>query len=329
MTLMDLFRLIRKYWVIVLVATLVCGAAGFAFSMLKHDAKDQISATANIVGNSQTGGVKGFALAESRKIVFDDETRFEDKDCEYELEVEVESGSQTVTVTVSGPDETLCIDLANQIAEVACQQAKAAYPGSDYYLAYSGQVEKATMANIEEASGPSKKYLIVAILAGLFLGICIVVILDMIRRPIKSIEGMQDAVGLSVLEKLPAPNGERLLANVRFASKADDLKRVCVVPLGEGDLAEQVADLMRAAIVAEQNMARESSQEADDAVRDSFYVQICAPLSVDMSAAYESRGADAVVVVARQWKDSLTNLEATVAELKLAEANLVGLVFAK
>ena len=329
MALMDLFRLIRKYWVIVLVAALVCGAAGFAFSMIKHDAKDQISATANIVGNSQTGGVKGFALAESRKVVFADGIRFEDGECEYELAVEVESGSQTVKVTVSGPDKALCIDTANQIAEAACSKAKAEYPGSDYLLAYRGQVEKATMANVEEAAGPSMKLLIAAILAGLFLGICIVVIIDMIRRPIKSGEGMQAAVELPVLEKLPSLNGERLLANVRFAAKTDDLKRVCVVPLGEGDLAEQVADLMRAAIEVEHSVGKGMSQEVDDTVRDTFYVQACEPLSAGMSAAYESRGADAVIIAGRQWKDGLVVLEATVAELKLAEANLVGLVFAQ
>ena len=329
MTLMDLFRLIRKYWVIVVAATLVCGCAGYVYSMCKHDAKDQATATANIVGNSQVAGVSGFANAEGRKIVFDGDVGFEDSGCEYSLEVAVETGSQTVMVTVSGPDEALCIDIANQIADAAYQQARIAYPGSGNTLAYSGQVEKATMANVIEAAGPSKKYLIVAILAGLFLGICIVVIIDLIKRPIKSIEGMQDAVELPVLEKLPASNGERLLANVRFASKADDLKRVCVVPLGEGGLAEQVADLLRTAIVTEQNTIKKSSREADDAVRDAFYVQICAPLSMDMSAAYESRGADAVIVVARQWDDSLTDLETTVAELKLAEASLVGLIFAQ
>lgn len=330
MTLMDLFRLIRKYWVIVLAATLVCGAAGFGYTMLKHDVKDQISATANIVGNSQTGGVVGFAKAEGRKIVFDDEARFEDEDCEYELVVEVESGSQTVKVTVSGPDEGLCIDLANQIAEAACRQAKIEYPGSDYRLAYSGHVEKANTANVKEASGPSKKFIIAAILAGLFLGVCIVVIIDMKRRPIKSIEGMQEAVELPVLEKLPATNGERLLANVRFASKVDDLKRVCIIPLSKGNLADQVADLMRAAIESEQSVGEsEASRESDDAVYDAFYVQVCAPFAESMSAAYESRSADAVIVVAHQWNDSLSDLETTVAELKLAEANVVGLVLAQ
>ena len=327
MTLMDLFRLIRKYWVIVLVATLVCGAAGFAFTLIKHDAKDQISATANIVGNSQSPGVLGYAKAEGRMIVFDDGTRFEDEECEYTLTVAVENGSQTVRVEVSGPDEALCISLANQIAESACTKAREKYPESDYRLGYVGEVEKATMANVEEASPPSKKYIIAALLAGLFLGICIVVIIDLIRRPIKSIEGMQDAVELPVLEKFPAANGERLLANVRFASQVDDLKRVCIVPLGEGGLAERVADLMRTAIEAEIRTGMGASQEADDAVRDAFYLQACKPLSVDMSAAYEARGADAVIIAGRQWEDNLSALKTTAAELKLAEANLIVLVF--
>jgi len=46
-----------------------------------------------------------------------------------------------------------------------------------------------------------------------------------------------------------------------------------------------------------------------------------------MSAAYEARGADAVIIAGRQWEDNLSALKTTAAELKLAEANLIGLVF--
>lgn len=326
MTLLDLCRLMKKYWVLILVCMLVCGAAATAFSYLRHSGgSEEISATANIVGNSQAGGVKGLATEEGRQVELKDGTKFGDPDCEYELKVDIETGTTTVTVTVSGPDEQQCIDLANDIAERTCDKAFAWYPGSDYRLAYDGHVERATMANVTESAGPSKKYILVGLLGGLFLGVCIVVIIDLIRRPIKSVEGMQDLVELPVLEKLPATNGERLLANVRFASGIDDLKRVCVVPLGDSGIADEVAKMIESAMATE----KPGNADADEAVRDTFFVQACAPLSQNMSAAYESRGADAAIVVGRQWTDSLTTLETTVAELKLAGTNVAGLVFAQ
>ena len=153
----------------------------------------------------------------------------------------------------------------------------------------------------------------------MFLGICIVVIIDMVRRPVKSIEGMQDLTELPVLEKLPAKDGNRLLANIRFAAKKDDLQTVCVVPLGEGTLVQDVCAMLKAAMDAEKG-AGDSG--------DTFEAVACEPLSANMDAAYRSRKADAVIVAGRQWSDSLTALESTVAELKLADVNLVGIVFA-
>ena len=48
-----------------------------------------------------------------------------------------------------------------------------------------------------------------------------------------------------------------------------------------------------------------------------------------MSAAYQAQDADATVLTVNQWTDSLKTLESAVAELRLADTNLVGIVFAK
>ena len=327
MTLMDLFRLIRKYWIIVVVVTLVCGGAAGVYVKVSKSAGH--SATAAVVGNSQATGLMGFAGAEGRALI--------GADSGYTVETKTETGTNTVNITVTGPNEDECIALANGIASRTCDRAVQAY--KNFENPFSGTVEKAEKAD-KVKSGGGKKYLLVGILAGLFLGICIVVIIDLVRRPVKSVEGMQDLVELPVLEKLPAESGERLLANIRFASKKDDLARVCVVPLGDRALADEVAALLDAAMVAEvgQGPAVNTSSDdgrgsafavAEEAVRDRFVVQACDSLSVGMNAAYDARGADAVIVAGRQWADSLTALESTVAELQLAGANVVGLVFAE
>lgn len=316
MTLMDLFKLIRKYWIIMVAATVACGAAAGVYTMMSKSTEH--AATAAIVGNSQANGVLGFAKAEGRKLIGAESV--------YKMEAKVESGTTTVNVTVSGPEGQRCIEYANNIASHTLDRANEAY--ENFENPFSGMVEKAD-ATEEVKSGGGMKYLFVGILAGLFLGVCIVVVIDMVRRPIKSIEGMQDLVDLPVLEKLPVNNGERLLANVRFASKNDDLKKVCVVPLGDMALAEEVAVLLHNAMATEAQSANGLTTNADEAMRDSFLVQTCAPLTQSMSAAYESRSADAAIVVGHQWDDSLTALETTVAELELAGTNVVGLIFAK
>ena len=187
---------------------------------------------------------------------------------------------------------------------------------------YNGTVSPATEAEAS-SSGGSMKYLLVALLAGLFVGVCIVVVLDMRKRPVKTPEGAQEAVELPVLEILPAKSGERLLANVRFAA-ADaagegvdpgSLGSVLVVPAGDEAAARAACELLKEAAEAEDAGALEVAQAG--------------PLSEGMAGAYASRDAGAVVVAVRQWADALPQLESTVAELRLAGANLVGLAFAR
>lgn len=55
-------------------------------------------------------------------------------------------------------------------------------------------------------------------------------------------------------------------------------------------------------------------------------IQSCQSLASGMSGMYTAKAADAVVVSARQWTDSLRDLEDTLQELSLAQANVAGLV---
>ena len=124
--------------------------------------------------------------------------------------------------------------------------------------------------------------------------------------------------------------GERFLANVRFACEAHDLKTVCIVPVGSVEDAKGCAQLLGKALSEEgapfKLYANRLPQELPEGT---VAIAACQPLASGMEAAYESRRADAVVVAARQWDDSLRTLETTVAELRLAKAKLVGAAFLK
>ena len=307
MTLMDLCRLLGRYWKLVVALPVVCVAICAAVLFAQPGASASASATARVVSNSQVAIVYGHAASLARQL--------EGADPDYAVSAKADGNSMTVSVTATGPDEAECLQLADAVAAdavAATEQDFAENEGSEFLVAFRAQVEPAELDDAA-ASGGKLKYLAVALLGGLFVAVCVVVLIDLKRRHVKSAGGVQDAVELPVLEILPAVSGERLLANVRFASKVDDLGSVCVIPAGDGTAAERACEAL------EQGAQVEGAQ---------LQVVRCEALSQGMAGAYKAREADAVVVTARQWADSLTQLESTVAELRLADAKLVGIVYA-
>lgn len=61
-----------------------------------------------------------------------------------------------------------------------------------------------------------------ALLLGLFVSICVVVVIDLIKAPIKSQNDIELSSGLPVIGVIPSRDrGERLLANVRFLTEGE------------------------------------------------------------------------------------------------------------
>lgn len=315
MTLLDLCRLIKRFWVIVIAFPVVFGVACAGYLLVQEETVSH-SATAQIVVNSSpyVNSVAGVAAGEVRQ--------FSAEPSDFTLAYKADGATMTVSVTVSGPDPDSCVEIVNSTADSIVEKSDELLVDTaqkDALLAFKAEVEYADAVDevLDAGKQGSSKYVLVAILAGLFVAICVIVVIDMMRRPVKSIEGVQDAVELPVLEKLPvADGGERLLANVRFASKIDDLRSASVIPVGDAALAEEIAGILTGAAAAEGKGAALS-------------VTPCKSLALSMDAAYLSRDVDAVVLAVRQWTDSLSALESSVAELRLADANLVGIVFAK
>lgn len=312
MTLHELWLVVVKRWKLIVAVPVVCAVACFAYLSFYNSGGGSYTASSCVVANTSVQSVAGMAASEGRQYI--DQLKSADSASAKGLEIVAkgDTNMMTVTITVTGPDGDACVKAANAVAEATNARAEEALVVPEG-LSYAGQVEFATKAQFDKRSG--LKYPLVAILGGLFVAICIAVVLDMRKRPVKTAEGAQDAVELPVLEVLPAANGERLLANIRFAAKKDDLASVYIVPAGDGDVARKASELVQAA--------------AGDEGARGVSVEVGAPLGESMQAAYDARSRDAVVVSVRQWVDTLPQLESAVAELRLADANLVGLVFAK
>ena len=307
MTLLDFFRLIRKYLPLIIVVPVLCVLACLGYLAIGNSDGAKYTAQSRIIVSTHVQEVGGLAQVQGRAYSEENEA--------IKVTSYVDSGIKTVVIIVDAPREDLSVEIANAIADDVLEEAFEFVP-KNYEDPFNARVEKAEKAKDAGSSG-HKKLILIVFLAGLFIAICIVIVIDTLKRPVKSVEGIQRAIELPVLEKLPVTDsGERLLANIRFASKKDDLKTVCLIPVGNGSAIEQAADALRAAASAEN-------------LETQIDIQCFDSLANGMKAAYEARTADATLLVAVQWDDSLTALESAAAELRLANANLVGVVFAQ
>ena len=310
MTLLDLFRLIGRYWKIAVVLPLICVLACAGFLVIRGQTASYTASAYVVAGTSaQLSTLNGTASSSARE--------YATANPGYSASAKADTAALTVSITATGPDASGAANAANEVANDAVEGAQELL-GKDNVTA---RVEKA--ANGTRASGSSLlTYLFVALLAGLFAAVCVIVAIDAIKRPVKGSADLEAASGMPVLEELPAGSGERLLADVRFASGKENVRDVVIVPVKDGAPASLAGMMLSRASQAE-------SPEESEAHGGRVRVMACAPMLQGTSAAYQSRHADAVVLVAAQWVDTRNEVQRAANELRLAGANLVGCVLVK
>lgn len=311
MTLQDLWKLIGHYKRLCIVLPLVFALAGAGFAILRSVGA-AYTANSYIVAASaaQLTTLNGTAASAARE--------YAAANPGYAASAKAEASSLTITISASGPDSDGVAAAANAIATSAVEGAEGLL-GKDGVKA---QIEQA-YSSVRSSGGSILSTVLIALFAGLFAAICLVIAIDAIKQPVKGASDLSDSSGFAVLGELPGDTGERLLANVRFASGKPNMSSVLVVPASEGEPAALVGMLLDRA--ARSEFPRDGSSSRGQQVR----VSACAPLLQGAAAAYESREVDAVVIAAAQWDDSRKNVESTANELRLANANVVGCVLVK
>lgn len=309
MTLRELWTLFVRYWVLALAIVIACTLLGFCYASMK-DTGDSYQAEAQVVAGSNLSSVAG--LAESVK-----------RDMEPELDgksvvinVNTDTTVMTVTILAKGPDPQVCIEAANSIADITNESAAKIY--SQTQNPYQGEVSSATEATAITTKS-TFKFMLFGCVGGVFLALVVLMLFDFKKRPIIAIESVQSKTGLPVLDTLPAQNGEKLLANVRFSSlrlgNSGDSLSLLVIPVGHDASANEVVALL--------------TETAASEGFDGLNVAQAQSLSESMAGAYAAKDADVVVVVAEQWKDSIPSLVSCIDELQFAEAKIAGLVFSR
>lgn len=312
MTILDLMRLIQRYLRLVVSLPVIFAVVAILWSFF---VQVSYTATASFITSGDLAFAQGLASKEAAAY----------SSMGVQISVSSQSGTKQVTVTAIGPDASACINAVNTVTSSAVSQ---------YKSANSNVVASLTEASTASRNTPSPlRVALTAFVLGLFLAICIVVLIDIAKAPIKSREDAESACDLPVLgDADSAEGGDRILANLEFCCGRRP-STTAVVPIGEAESAIVVSHELinaldrsnvRTKLVKGSPHARKFKVSVPD---DAAVVVCCPPLAAGAGATYIANNSDATVLCVVAWTDSKRQLAATVRELKLAKANLAGIAF--
>lgn len=310
MTLSDLLKLIRHYLKLVIaipVIFVVIAGLVVLFVPPVYEAK------ATLLTNGDIALASGFAQSEAEKYSQNG----------IKVTAKSDTSSRTITITAEGNDYGGCIAASNATVLAAGNDVR------DTSNQTAISINEATSA--ENTAPGIIKTTLLALLVGLFVAICVVIIFDLIKAPIKSKNDIEAVSNLPVIGTIPnRDRGERLLANVRFLSDGIP-STIAVVPVGYTGAALTCAELASAfesanVIVTRVKGSPHAQGLTEIALPEIVTIVECAPIAEGMGGVYIAKDADATILCASVWRDSRKDLAAIVEELRFAKADLGGVV---
>lgn len=163
-------------------------------------------------------------------------------------------------------------------------------------------------AALNTVPSSAAKYAAVGLAGGLFTVVLVLALFDSVKRPIKTRRDIAGVTDVPVVNGDGGPVGAELArANVLTACNGAP-REVCVVSLGrEGEpFAHQLAAVF-------------------ESLGDDTIVASVPPLTSKAEGFFEVQEAGAILVCAARWHDSTAGLVSALEELKLAQANVVGI----
>ena len=312
MTILDLMRLIQRHLKLVIALPIIFAVVALAYSFF---IQASYTATANFITNGDLAFAQGLASKEATSYAKSG----------VQISCSSQSSNKQVTISATGSDATQCIEAANTVANNAVSQ---------YKSSSSSVIATVTEATSAVRNTPSPlRVAATAFALGLFVAICIVVLIDIAKAPIKSREDAENACDLPVLGTgTSVEDGDRILANLQFACGKRP-STIAVVPIGQADSAVVISNELVNAL--ERSSVRTRIVKGSPHVRkfkvsvpeDAAVVVCCPPLAAGAGVSYIANSSDATVLCVTEWTDSKRQLLATMRELELAKANIAGLAY--
>lgn len=233
MTLQDLWLMIKHYSRWVVLVPIICGVlAGGAGALLGMVNGSVHTAASTLTVIDPTGLVSSTSLANLVNVFAQDQAELESGgDSGVTVKTEVDSSTQSIKFEVAAPSEQASLDVANRLAERTADAAQSALveQGTAYMEAVDEMgsqplTEEGTYINAGataderaaalrscffsvssatkvEAGGMVSlfvKYLTIGVLGGLFLVVCSLILVDSVKRPMKSSKDIETVTDLPV-----------------------------------------------------------------------------------------------------------------------------------
>lgn len=217
MTLLELFKLLRKHLklVIALPVALALVTAIYSWGFMPNQYTASMSVYVLTSSTAQEGTVQNTDLSASQLMANDiaelaqseivAERTAEQLGMEslsgYRTSVESSTSSRVIELSVTGTDPQVAAQVANKTAEVLSDVAQEVM-----------RVESVNVVDEAKAptapSGPNRlMYTAVAFLAGLFLAVAIVVVIDMTNTRVRTPEEAEELLGVPIIGRIPKIKG--------------------------------------------------------------------------------------------------------------------------
>lgn len=219
MTLLELLQLMRKHLKLVILLPIVCALAmsvySYAFMANTYTASTsmyvlakQTSANSDNAANysnlnaSQMLANDVSTLLKSDRIAADTVKNLHlDSLKGYSTKVTSETTSRVITLSVTGSDPDTSAAIANEMASNVSKVAQQVMDVQSVNV-----IDQAVSPS--SPSGPNRSmYIAVALLAGLFIAIAIVVVSDMLNTKVRNADEVEELLGLPVIGRMPAVKG--------------------------------------------------------------------------------------------------------------------------
>lgn len=219
MTLLELLQLMRKHLKLVILLPIVCalamGVYSYAFMANTYTASTsmyvlakQTSANSDNAANysnlnaSQMLANDVSTLLKSDRIAADTVKNLHlDSLKGYSTKVTSETTSRVITLSVIGSDPDTSAAIANEMASNVSKVAQQVMDVQSVNV-----IDQAVSPS--SPSGPNRSmYIAVALLAGLFIAIAIVVVSDMLNTKVRNADEVEELLGLPVIGRMPAVKG--------------------------------------------------------------------------------------------------------------------------
>ena len=214
MTLLELLQLLKRHLKLVIILPIVCAVAMGLVAYLAMDnqytaktsmyvlAQQREESSANLqtsLNASQMITNDVAALIKSERVTNDVAQQLSIADLSgYDVNVTSETTTRVLTLTVTGADPQRAADIANAIADDVSDVAQEVMDVKSVNVVDQAQTP-------EDPSGPNRKlYVAVALLAGLFVAVALVVLQDMLNNKVRNAAEVEELLGIPVIGQFPA-----------------------------------------------------------------------------------------------------------------------------